>query len=102
MRRTRAPLWYRMIYFFNLYIGEIVNRKTLLEEMVDHSSTIDTYRNYLNKAGYLKTESRGMYKVIKEIPIDLSVGDCLSMAYYKFKQPIKRNNEFLSKDEMTI
>jgi hypothetical protein len=42
--------------------------------------TLDTYKNNLERAGFLITVDRGMYKRIKKIPPGLSCKICLRIA----------------------
>jgi len=81
-------VWEGVKLYFNRYsVGEHVRRRDLIEALRDHgiignkTSTVDTYRNYLDKAGYLNTVGRGIYLVEKRIPHDLSVADVKSEAY---------------------
>ena len=61
---------------FNL--GDIITRKQIfdnLPELSDHvrsSNTIDNYRNWFRKAGYLETIKPGNYKLLKTIPSGLT------------------------------
>lgn len=47
-------------------------------------NTIDCYRNYLTRAGYIKWISRGKYERVKVIPYDLSSRQCRREAYPKY------------------
>lgn len=117
-------LWLAVKTFFNYNINKpSISRSDLLDELSVArfgSSTIDTYRNYLHKAGYLQTIGRGLYRVIKEIPIDISIIEIKEEAYGKkhegrimfgddfnewwtaTKKYKRKQNDFISKEEMTI
>lgn len=65
-----------------LILDDIVFRKNLLNHFhIKHHNTIDTYLNYLRKAGYLITVIRGKYHLADYIPIDLSIADVKNEAY---------------------
>jgi len=126
--------------FLNNNLGKVVTRKDIIEfvePLLNHrllvmcrnkrfikTSSIDTYRNYLYKAGYLEYIKRpngkkwlGRYRVIKTIPTDLSVDDVRIEAYKipmnrKLFTPIlnremyigdeKQKEEFITKEEMKL
>lgn len=52
--------------------------------------TLDNYVRYLRKAGFLETVSSGVYKHVKEIPVDLTLRACKKLAYQK-----KSHDEFI-------
>ncbi len=84
-RRTRVSLWNAMIVYFTEKRHEIVRRKDMIEYLRQRgypvNTSIDTYRNYLHQAGYLRTIRRGQYIVENDIPLGLSVDECREQAY---------------------
>jgi hypothetical protein len=48
---------------------------------IHFQNSMDTYRNYLYKAGYIRTVRRGVYDIENEIPTDLSISDVKTEAY---------------------
>ena len=71
-------------------------RKVLVQPHLD-SSTIDNYRNYLTKAGYLKVVGRGKYEVIKRIPENSTLFDILLKAYPK-RYPSNERSSYFKKE----
>ena len=75
-----------MLKFLNGHIGELITRQQLLKsysiQLEENTWTLDVYRMYLTKAGYLKSFKLGHYKVLKKIP-DISVRKCRYQAYGK-------------------
>lgn len=75
-------------------------------------NSIDTYRNYLTKAGFLTIVERGLYHVEKEIPLNYSVKDCLKEAHkekytidypwFKWYYNKNKKEEFISEKEMEL
>jgi hypothetical protein len=79
---TKPPtLWDAIKNFFNDNLDRPVSRQRLLDHLADNKSTIDTYRNYLEKAGYMERITRGLYKMIRPIPYDLTVPEVKEEAY---------------------
>jgi hypothetical protein len=88
--RPRYPLWQGIINYFNECFneGRTPTRKHMLGKLREKGfnvsgsiNSIDSYRNYLFKAGYIGTIRRGRYSIDDLIPSDLSVDDCRSQAY---------------------
>lgn len=95
------PLWQSLKTYLNesLHNNEKKRKDILLEleqrisiispfisygRFQDHRfqiSTVDTYLNYLHKAGYLYKPRYGTYGLAKEIESDLSVSDVKNVAY---------------------
>lgn len=76
--------------FLNLFsIGEIITRKEILEVILTSKPggeiTIDNYRNWFTKAGYLKWISRGKYQLICYPPTGLTSRDLRKKAYPDWK-----------------
>ncbi len=65
--------------------GEIITRKEIMETIktgkYGTQTTIDNYRNWFTKAGYLKWTSRGKYELIKFPEDELSSRDLRKEAY---------------------
>lgn len=122
--RRRMSLWDTMKIFFNENLREYIRRSEMLNYLYDRgyestvsrarqgSSTIDTYRNYLTNVGYLQKISRGRYRVIKEIPVDLTTEE---VKYGSHRNKIETHNvfdkinikkskkyEFITEEEMII
>lgn len=119
LNRHIPSLWTVMINYFNFRRDSdngIISRKELIWHLRTHGykreTTIDCYRNYLHKAGYLNTVARGKYVMRRKIPSNLPIELCKEQAYGsitkkvqkeydKQYKPFKRN-DFIKKDEMTI
>jgi len=72
-------LWDHLKIYFNERQNTICTRHDILDHFYNFSfstSTIDIYRNYLEKAGYMEKVGRGKYKVIKHIDEHLTIRDC--------------------------
>lgn len=110
-------LWQTLINLLNRYEGKEVCRQEILEELRGMNfassrniNTIDTYRNYLCKAGFLSTNGRGRYTITEVIPVDLSIEDCREIAYStpaimtwaNITRDNKKKNEFFSEKEFKI
>lgn len=68
--------------FLNLFeIGEIVSRKEILEQNFGWSVSIDNYRNWFTKAGYLEWIKPGQYKLLKYPKEGLTSRDLRKEAY---------------------
>jgi len=117
--------WSTLIDFLvSLETDGIFTRQELLNYMSTkgfNSKSIDTYKNYLTKAGYLETISRGIYVIKRRIPYHTSVSEVRQKAYglildynlieFKngsvfttpFKKQLKKKpEEFIKKEEMQI
>ena len=64
-------------------IGTFIYRQDLikLNGRWSGTSTADNYRNYLTHAGYLKIEHPGVYKILKEVPENMSYAQLVKEAY---------------------
>lgn len=93
--------WEKTIKFFNTH------QKSTREQLYDYMgvkrkntfSTIDSYRNNLRSAGFLKTVDLGMYKRIKKIPDDLTINQCLEIIKSK---RVKEREQQSKKDRFFI
>lgn len=76
-------MWLRLIRV--LRKKKYHNRQDLLLiiEGNEKSSTLDKYRAWLTRAGFLEIVSRGKYEVVKQIPFDLKQIEVYDMAGYK-------------------
>ena len=95
--RPRQTLWDTIKTYVNeVYTSDrrgdnnqIFTRAGLIAELegkgyrvrVNSYSTMDQYRNLLSKAKFIRTISRGVYEVFKEVPVDLSISDVRNDAY---------------------
>jgi hypothetical protein len=65
--------------------GAVIARQALLEhitpEYFQSDNTVDTYRNYLTKAGFLTIIRPGRYEKIKTIPYRISRRDVQRLGY---------------------
>jgi len=63
-----------LLIFLNMTkIGDTVTRQSILDNMTYLSnSSVDNYKNLLIKHNYLGIHSSGVYKILKNIPIDLT------------------------------
>lgn len=58
-------------------IGDLISRKDILT-----CPSVDNYRNMLTICGYLEfTNKRGVYKILKHVPTDLSSNKLVKEAY---------------------
>jgi len=80
--------FYTLINYLNTFKeGDIIRRFDIFFQLKPTGliggafSTIDTYRNYLTKAGYLERVGQGKYKLIKKIPNEISVNRVVFEAY---------------------
>ena len=66
-------------------VGSVGRRQHMLRCVIPasykHDHTIDTYRNVLTQAGYLKRIRLGVYLVVKMIPLDLTYSKARDQAY---------------------
>jgi hypothetical protein len=70
-------------YIRSYEIGENIFRGGIIQ--FGRGQTADNYRNYLAKAGYLKTIKPGKYQYIKKIPINMNYGKLVNEAYPRSK-----------------
>ncbi len=89
-RRRRVSLWEAIIWYMNNNRDNVIKRKELLHHLRQAgypiNSSIDTYRNYLQQAGYLRAANRrGWYTVEHQIPLGLSVDTCRDQAYGEYR-----------------
>jgi hypothetical protein len=108
--------WECIITFCNEHYRDLITRVDLINYMKLTTdlgvNSIDTYRNYLTKAGFLTIVGRGLYNVEKEIPLNYSVKDCLKEAYrekyaieypwFKWYYNENKKEEFISEKEMKL
>lgn len=69
-------------------VGQIFTRKELKEHLAGlwyntKGATMDGYRNTLRAAGYLEITGRGVYKILKKIPDNMTINKLLTEAYPK-------------------
>jgi hypothetical protein len=68
-------------YIRTFSIGDLIYRRDLINFGRRGSQTIDNYRNYLTRAGYLKTKISGVYEYMKEIPLYMTYAQLVNEAY---------------------
>ena len=119
--RPIIPLWNAMINYINAFYRyqseQIITRKKIIEKMRSfgyniNKFSIDTYRNYLYKAGYLSYVIRpngkkwlGKYKILHEIPKNRRKGVLSEDKFHTQFHPnktIHRPKEFLTQEDMEI
>lgn len=85
-------LWSKMKTFINDFeIGDVITRAYMIDEIGDRKNltqTMDNYRNYLTKTGYLGKIGRGKYIKAKSIPVDMTTADLTKE--YKTKTSLDR------------
>lgn len=67
-------------YIRSAKIGDLIFRRNLIDDF-GYRQTVDNYRNYLTKAGYLKTKKAGVYEYMKEIPEDMNYKRLIQESY---------------------
>lgn len=83
----RINRWHRLCTYINRRRnGTILTRKAIMRHMLynleyQSEKSVDTYRNYLTKAGFLCIISPGKYEKVKTIPYKLSRRDVQSLGY---------------------
>lgn len=83
--------WYNVKRYINRFKnGQLIKRQRLLkqrepmyftEDWSHEYGTVDVYRRYLTKAGYLKRVRQGIYIKVKHIPIRISRRDVQRQGY---------------------
>lgn len=112
----KLTLWEAIKSFFNSHFNENIKRKELLNYLKENFynnrkrwgeykssfTTVDTYRNYLYKAGYLIKIKIGVYRLTREIPYGLTLKQVIYEAYHA-KKEYKYNiyGEFVRTSETT-
>ena len=75
----------KLVEFINSCNDDIITRKEIVAQNLGWHVTIDNYRNWLTKSGYLNHISRGIYKRIKLIDKKLSNREIRKLAYPHYK-----------------
>lgn len=93
--------WTKAIEFFNSKLHYTREQYFLYMNYrkSNRYTTLDTYRNNLERAGFLKSVDRGMYKRVKKIPIDLTISKCLEIAKLKEKTLVEERKRELEEKE---
>ncbi len=65
--------------------GDIITRQTILSQKFGWFVSVDNYRNWFTKAGYLNWISRGQYKLNKNPNSSLTSRDLRKEAYPHYK-----------------
>ncbi|MCK9441169.1 MAG: hypothetical protein M0Q13_07090 [Methanothrix sp.] len=72
--------WSKAIEFFNSHLRFTREQYFIyMNNKTNRLCTLDTYKNNLERAGFLITVDRGMYKRVKKIPFDLTINRCLKI-----------------------
>jgi hypothetical protein len=69
----------------NFKKGDIVTRHSIMSLKFGVMTTVDNYRNWFTKAGYLKWIKPGFYEVIKTPSIELTSRNLRKEAYPHYK-----------------
>ena len=79
----KKPTWFIVNRFFAPKKGRIITRKELMafRKKMGLGSSVENYRLYLTRAGFLKHIGPGKYKVVRTIPADLATTTLYAMAY---------------------
>lgn len=93
--------WTKAIEFFNSKLHYTREQYFLYMNYrkSNRYTTLDTYRNNLERAGFLKSVDRGMYKRVKKIPTDLTISKCLEIAKLKEKTLVEERKRELEEKE---
>ena len=79
--------------------GTVFTRKELKNEFsdpVDYPTTLDTYRRMVGVAGFIeKTNKRGEYRKVKEIPSELQIKNQMLMVAYPESVRYKELNTWI-------
>jgi len=62
-------------------ISSIITRKSIMSRKMGLKVTVDKYRLWCTRAGYLKWKSRGVYKLTKKLPESISSRSLGKKAY---------------------
>jgi hypothetical protein len=73
--------WELVKLFFNSRYFEMVKRKDYLLSFNSSETLLDTYRCYLQRAGYLLGVKPGVYAVMRTIPDSLTLAKVQKEAY---------------------
>jgi len=73
------------IYIGNAKIGDVLTRHDILAQEFGTMTTVDNYRNWFTKAGYLKWVRAGFYEVVKTPFVELTSRNLRKEAYPHYK-----------------
>ena len=64
-------------------VGDLIYRQEIikLNGKWRGTSTFDNYRNYLTHASYLKIEQPGVYRILKQVPANMTYPRLVKEAY---------------------
>jgi len=88
----KNTLWRRFLrYLMSIEVGKEITRKELFDKLIPNinysrETTLDTYKRYMERAGFLKTISNGKYIRVKDFSIWFTKEKVYNLAY-----PKKRN-----------
>ena len=78
----RKNKWAQLCKYINRrHNGTVITRKNIMALWSGSDQSIDTYRNYLTKAGFLVTIRPGRYLKVKTIPYKMSRRDVQRLGY---------------------
>jgi len=84
-------------YFSKLSVGESASKQKIIEHIKLSYRvyiSIDVYKAYLIRAGYLKSNNNGVYTLLKPIPNDLQLESVRKQIYGpQLRQRKKRREE---------
>jgi len=92
-KKLRDSSWARIINHINdnYKVGDILKRQTLIKNIKGvPTSTIDGYRNRLQRIFILKQAGRGKYKLLQKIPEGLNTIVLWDLMYEQRKTPYVR------------
>jgi hypothetical protein len=80
--------WKFVIKYFRSRGKEVIKRSEFLADLEPkmpeyNRGTLETYRCYLTRAGYLCSVAPGRYRVHKKIPFNIKVLEVYALAYPK-------------------
>lgn len=87
----KLTTWDKVVEFFNqnyskgsnwhqIWRGRFISDSRFKKTSV---TLIETYRLYLTRAGYILHIGRGMYLIVRPIPLSLTSKECYRKAYRK-------------------
>jgi hypothetical protein len=72
-------------YLGHAVIGDVIRRHEILAQEFGTMTTVDNYRNWFTKAGYLKWVKAGFYEVVKTPYVGLTSRTLRKLAYPHYK-----------------
>jgi hypothetical protein len=72
-------------YIRKAKVGDVLTRHEILAQKFGTMTSVDNYRNWFTKAGYLHWEKAGFYKVVKTPTLSLTSRTLRKEAYPHYK-----------------